>query len=161
MGGPRKRKSPATQENGDEGPPPKAPKRPPARKIGKTRVKAAARPNLATLQKTVDAAKSHLLADGTNQQYEGHRNRGRRFLADVVAAKRKDIAEGQIGWAALDERGENLDIDVFAKAFDDIPNKYSAYALELFMVQKVFEEKLKAGTGVSAYSAFKHFWERA
>ncbi|KAG1871773.1 hypothetical protein DFJ58DRAFT_722522 [Suillus subalutaceus] len=75
---------------------------------------------------------------------------------DVVEQKRTAQAEGTHSQAD----GES-DIDAYSRAFDIIPNRYSASALELFLVQKGLMEGRSLSTTWGIFSAFKDMWKNA
>jgi hypothetical protein len=102
-----------------------------------------------------EARQTLLKAKGTRSQYNGHLERGQRFLADVVAQKRAAQAQG-----SLQADGE-ADIHAYSHAFDAIPNKFSASALELFLVQKGLTEGRSLSTTWGIFSAFKDLWKNA
>jgi len=107
------------------------------------------------LEKQREEARQTLLkAKGTRSQYDGHLERGRRFLADVVAQKKITQAQG----SHSQEDGE-ADIEAYSHAFDPTPNKYSASALELFLVQKGLTEGRSLSTTWGIFSAFKDLWK--
>ncbi|KAF8688094.1 hypothetical protein AX14_003512 [Amanita brunnescens Koide BX004] len=85
----------------------------------------------------------------TLEQYRRYINRGREFLAVCVQQRREDCA------AAKDD----IDDELLLRAFDNPPNKHSAEALELFMVQKCLREDCGGSTSVSIHSAFAWHWD--
>ena len=88
----------------------------------------------------------------TNSAYNGHRSRGRGFLKNLVAKREKDEADGLID--------DGICTAILAKAFDDgPPNKYSALALEMFIVQKCFNEGCGKDTAYGIFSAFAEIWD--
>ncbi|KAG2106775.1 uncharacterized protein F5147DRAFT_578467 [Suillus discolor] len=107
------------------------------------------------LQEQREEARQTLLkAKGTRSQYASHLERGRWFLADVVEQKRTAQAEGTHSQAD----GES-DIDAYSRMFDIIPNRYSASALELFLVQKELTEGRSLSTMWGIFSTFKDMWK--
>ena len=88
----------------------------------------------------------------TDSAYNGQRSRGRGFLKNLVMKRKKDEANGPIN--------DGICTALLAKAFDDgPPNKYSALALEMFIVQKCFNEGCGEGTADSISSAFAALWD--
>jgi hypothetical protein len=88
----------------------------------------------------------------TDSAYNGHRSRGRGFLKNLVAKREQEEVDGSID--------DGICSDVLAKAFDDNgpPNKYSALALEMFIVQKCFNEGCGKDTANVIFSAFAALW---
>ncbi|KIK34503.1 hypothetical protein CY34DRAFT_17678 [Suillus luteus UH-Slu-Lm8-n1] len=70
----------------------------------------------------------------------------------VIEQKKTAQAEG------ISADGES-DIDAYSHAFDIIPNKYSASALELFLVQKGLTEGWSLSTTWGIFLAFKDMWK--
>ncbi|KAG1865934.1 hypothetical protein DFJ58DRAFT_863766 [Suillus subalutaceus] len=99
-----------------------------------------------------------LKAKGTRSQYDGHLVRGRRFLADVFEQKKTSQT---VDGTHTQADGELVDIDAYSHAFDDIPNQYSAPALELFLVQKGLTEGRSLSTTWGMFSAFNDLWKNA
>ena len=88
----------------------------------------------------------------TESAYSGHRSRGRGFLKNLVAKRERDKAEGLID--------DEICTATLAKAFDNgPPNKYSALALEMFIVQKCFNEGCGKDTADGIFSAFAALWD--
>jgi hypothetical protein len=88
----------------------------------------------------------------TDSAYNGHRSRGRGFLKNLVAKREKDEADGLID--------DGICTAILAKAFDNgPPNKYSALALEMFIVQKCFNEGCGKDTADGIFSAFAALWD--
>ncbi|KAG1805102.1 uncharacterized protein HD556DRAFT_1437265 [Suillus plorans] len=96
--------------------------------------------------------------EGTRSQYSGHLDRGRRFLKDVVEQKRKAHADSKSAQSLGPECNSDDDIETYSRAFDPIPNQYSAPALELFLVQKGLTEGRGISTMWGVFSAFKDLW---
>ena len=100
----------------------------------------------AKLQQLRDAGKKQwMLAPNTSSAYKGHVDRGRRFLAQLVVSKRASGVEN---------------LDGLESAFDNIPNKHSAYVLELFLTEKCFNQGLTYQTSEGIYSAFMKLWDQ-
>jgi hypothetical protein len=90
----------------------------------------------------------------TDSAYNGHRSRGRGFLKNLVAKREKDEADGPV------DSDDGICTAVLAKAFDNgPPNKYSALALEMFIVQKCFNEGCGKDTADGIFSAFAALWD--
>ncbi|KDR74440.1 hypothetical protein GALMADRAFT_269329 [Galerina marginata CBS 339.88] len=88
----------------------------------------------------------------TTNAYNGHRSRGKGFLKNLVAKRKAD--------------GDRLNDDgicttTLEKAFDDDggPNRYSALALEMFLVQKCFNEGCGKDTADGIHGAFAALWD--
>jgi hypothetical protein len=89
----------------------------------------------------------------TDSAYSGQRSRGRGFLKNLVTKRKKDEVNGPLN--------DGICTALLAKAFDDgPPNKYSALALEMFIVQKCFNEGCGKDTADSIFSAFAAFWDK-
>lgn len=105
--------------------------------------------DLDTLQAVRDAS---LLEFGksknTNKAYAGHIARGKKFLANVVAERK---AKG------IEVCDKGIPTTELAKAFDKPPNRYSAVALEFFLVQKVFTEELSRSYAEGIQGAFADY----
>ena len=88
----------------------------------------------------------------TDSAYSGQRSRGRGFLRNLVAKRKMDEADGPID--------DGICTALLAKAFDDgPPNKYSALALEMFIVQKCFNEGCGKDTADGIHGAFAALWD--
>jgi hypothetical protein len=88
----------------------------------------------------------------TDSAYHGQRSRGRGFLKNLVTKREKDEADGPID--------DGICTAVLAKAFDNgPPNEYSALALEMFIVQKCFNEGCGKDTADGISSAFAALWD--
>ena len=88
----------------------------------------------------------------TDSAYNGQRSRGRGFLKILCAKREKDEVDGLVD--------DGICTAILAKAFDDgPPNKYSALALEMFIVQKCFNEGCGKDTAWGIFSAFAAFWD--
>lgn len=105
-----------------------------------------------------EARQSLLKAKGTRSQYSGHLDRGRRFLRDVVEQKYKARTDSISAQSLAPEFDSDEDIETYSHAFDPIPNRYSAPALELFLVQKGLMEGRGISTTWGVFSAFKDLW---
>ncbi|TCD60050.1 hypothetical protein EIP91_010837, partial [Steccherinum ochraceum] len=119
-----------------------------------------------TLENHVRTKKaSGLTSENTSTTYGGYVKNGKEYLQQLVVQKRAALAGNAArGVEGLTMEGgpavvDKDDLAVMEKAFDNPPNRYSTFVLELFIAQKVFEEGLKPGTGISIYSAFKKYWD--
>jgi hypothetical protein len=122
--------------------------KPKPRASRKPQVKAAP---LASLQETRNVeVKETTAVKNTDNAYDGHLDRGMRFLATLIEERR---ARGE------DICSEGISTDEFEKAFDKPPNKYSAMAIEMFIVQKCFVQKLGKDTGYGIHGAFARYWD--
>ncbi|KAG1895005.1 uncharacterized protein F5891DRAFT_984589 [Suillus fuscotomentosus] len=105
-----------------------------------------------------EARQSLLKAKGMRSQYSGHLDRDRRFLRDVVEQKCKAHTDSTSAQSLAPECDSDEDIETYSHAFDPIPNRYSAPALELFLVQKGLTEGRGISTTWGVFSAFKDLW---
>jgi len=88
----------------------------------------------------------------TDNAYKGYRARGRGFLKNLIAKRGAEETNGPVD--------DGICTAVLAKAFDDgPPNKYSALALEMFIVQKCFNEGCGKDTADGIFSAFAAHWD--
>ena len=88
----------------------------------------------------------------TDSAYSGHCSWGRGFLKNLVSKREKDETNGPID--------DGICTALLAKAFDvGPPNKYSALALEMFIVQKCFNEGCSKDTADGIFSAFVALWD--
>ena len=105
-----------------------------------------------TLQNIRDAS---LLQYGksknTNKAYAGHVARGKKFLASIISERK---AKG------IEVCDKGIPTDELAKAFENPPNRYSAVALEFFLVQKVFTEELSKSYAEGIQGAFADYWDK-
>ena len=93
-----------------------------------------------------DGKQKWMLASNTSQTYKGHVKRGRRFLTQLIESKRTSRVEIEEGLEA---------------AFDEIPNRHSAYVLELFITEKCFNQGLAYQNAEGISSAFMKMWDQA
>ena len=109
--------------------------------------------SLKTLQKVRNEKVSEFsTVKNTNNAYNGHVVRGVAFLKEVVK-DRQDNGEGIM--CSL-----GIPTDELEKAFDrPAPNRYSAMALELFLVQKCFMDGLGSSTADGTQGAFAAYWD--
>jgi hypothetical protein len=115
----------------------------------KTKIAAA---SMTALQKTKQSGLTEFgRARRTTNAYTRYVDRGRDFLAEIIA-QRRDAGEGETC-----EQG--IKTAVLAKAFENPPNMYSATALELYLVQKCFTENLGKSTAQGIHAAFADYWD--
>ena len=84
--------------------------------------------------------------------YSGQCSRGRGFLKNLIAKRQQDKINGP--------NDDGICTATLEKAFNDgAPNKYSALALEMFLVQKCFNEGCGKDTADSIHGAFAELWD--
>ena len=89
----------------------------------------------------------------TDSAYSGQRSRGRGFLKNLIAKRRQDDTNNG-------PNDDGICTAILERAFDDgAPNKYSALALEMFLVQKCFNEGCGKDTADSIHGAFAALWD--
>lgn len=93
-----------------------------------------------------DGKQKWMLAPNTSETYKGHVKRGRRFLTQLIESKRVSKVEIEDGLEA---------------AFDETPNRHSAYVLELFITEKCFNQGLAYQNAEGISSAFMKMWDQA
>ncbi|GJE89506.1 hypothetical protein PsYK624_056070 [Phanerochaete sordida] len=124
-------------------------------KAAKKKKTAAATVDFETLEEARNKGREQYgLSENTKKTYKGYVRRARKWLVEHVQARRDAIAKGhkQPNW-------RELDLDKLEKAFDDVPNKYTPYALEMLLTQKCLHEDKSLSTGQGMYSAMKNRWE--
>lgn len=113
------------------------------------------KPGSASLDKLEEirstAFKVHGGSKKTAVNYASYLRRGHAFLAQMVKEKHQNSGH------MLQE--QELDLDELAKAFDNPPNRYSAVALEKFLVEKCLHENLGKSTWDGIHAAFKRLWD--
>jgi uncharacterized coiled-coil DUF342 family protein len=87
----------------------------------------------------------------TNDAYNGYVARGVGFLKAVVKERMENGEETMCGLG--------ISTDELKKAFDRPPNRYSAMALEMFLVQKCFTDGLGSSTADGIHGAFAAYWD--
>lgn len=108
--------------------------------------------SLKTLQKVRNEKVSEFsTVKNTNNAYNGHVARGMAFLKEIVK-DREENGEGTM--CSL-----GIPTDELEKAFDKPPNRYSALALEMFLVQKCFTEDLGISTAYGIHGGFAAYWD--
>jgi hypothetical protein len=98
---------------------------------------------------------AHLKAKKTIEAYKGHTKRGFEFLATLAGSLRQTPGKAQPLWR---EHG-SFDVDEFERAFVGPPNRYSATALESFLVEKCLNQGLGISTADGIHAAFKQLWD--
>ena len=107
--------------------------------------------SLITLQKVQnEKVEEFSTVKNTNNAYNGYVARGVQFLKEVVKERRENREE-------LCDVG--IPTDELEKAFDKPPNKYSATALEMYLVQKCFTDGLGTSTADGIHGAFAAYWD--
>ena len=108
--------------------------------------------DLKTLQNICAA---HLVEYGKsknmNKAYAGHIFQGRKILGDI-------IAERELKGIDICDKG--IPTNELAKAFNKPPNRYSAVALEFFLIQKVYMEELLKSYVEGIQGAFADYWDK-
>lgn len=94
--------------------------------------------------------KKYTTVKNTAVAYRGHLAQGKKFLSEIVSKRQKN---GETVCS------EGIPTDELAKAFDKPPNRWSAVALELFLVEKCFLEKRKSSTADGIQGAFAAMWD--
>ena len=108
--------------------------------------------SLKTLQKVRNEKVNEFsMVKNTNNAYNGHVARGVGFLKAVVKERREN-GEGMT--CSL-----GIPTDELEKAFNKPPNRYSAMALEVFLVQKCFTDGLGTSTADGIHGAFAAYWD--
>ena len=108
--------------------------------------------SLTTLQKVRNEKVSEFsTVKNTDNAYNGHVARGMGFLKAVVKERREN-GEGMT--CSL-----GIPTDELEKAFDRPPNRYSAMALEMFLVQKCFTDGLGTSTADGIHGGFAAYWD--
>lgn len=106
--------------------------------------------DLREMQKTQVA--QYNTVKNTATAYKGYVARGRKFLQRLVAKHQK-------GEGDADLPGEDIPIDELEKAFDKPPNRWSALALELYIVEKCYNEGYGESTADGIHGAFAELWD--
>ena len=108
--------------------------------------------SLKALQKVRnEKVKEFSTVKNTDNAYNGHVVRGVLFLKKVVKERRENGEE-------ICDLG--IPTDELEKAFDKpAPNKYSATALEMYLVQKCFTDGLGTSTAEGIHGAFAAYWD--
>lgn len=104
-------------------------------------------------QLSAEGKAKHLLATKSVGKYDALVKQGKTFLEKFVTARRSSCDE-------LEHGEEVLDNDVLEKAFDNPPNRYSAKALEYFLVDRCIINGCQEGTAAGIHAAFLFYWER-
>lgn len=93
-------------------------------------------------------------AGSTKTGYAGYLQRGKQFLADIVAERRQKAKEDP-SWVCP----EGIDTDILEQAFENPPNVHSVYALEMHLTQKCVTEMLGKSTAEGIHGAFAKYWD--
>ncbi|KAG6836765.1 hypothetical protein H0H93_003684 [Arthromyces matolae] len=83
----------------------------------------------------------------TRNTYEGYLRRGKEFLGDLVATRRRNHVE------------DSMDTDLLAVAFEDPPNKHSADAARLFLTHECTTLGKGKQTASGIQGAFCDLWD--
>jgi hypothetical protein len=86
----------------------------------------------------------------TDKAYDGHIDRGIRFL-------RREVAERRANGVAICEDG--MSTDELEKAFDNPPNEYSAMIIEMFITEKCFNKNFGRAVAEGIHAAFCRYWD--
>ncbi|EPQ55141.1 hypothetical protein GLOTRDRAFT_27428, partial [Gloeophyllum trabeum ATCC 11539] len=105
---------------------------------------------------TESSKKDNLHSQNTNKAYNRHIKNGKKFLADLVQARK---AASQADADCPKDVEESINLDALEVAFEKPPNQYSALGLELYLTEKCIKQNLKEQTAVQIYSAFKRMWQ--
>ena len=111
--------------------------------------------SLKTLQKVQNEKVNEFsTVKNTNNAYNGHVARGVAFLKEVVKDRQENGGGGEGIMCSL-----GIPTDELEKAFHRPPNRYSAMALEMFLVQKCFTDGLGSSTADGIQGAFAAYWD--
>jgi len=97
--------------------------------------------------------KDFLMAKGTTSKYNSSVTAARSFL--------KVVCDGKKAGVSLDAVGMDIDKSLYASALNDMPNRYSSDALEMFITQKCFAEGCKESTATGTHAAFAKLWDQS
>ncbi|KAJ3525976.1 hypothetical protein NM688_g8320 [Phlebia brevispora] len=108
------------------------------------------------------AKQGFLLAKNTTKTYAGHIRRGKMFLMCLknnrIISNISDEAGQQL--SAQLESEEDINYDKLVIAFDEPPNHYSPYTLELFLAEKCLQQGCKGSLCDQIHAAFKDYWKK-
>ncbi|PSR73100.1 hypothetical protein PHLCEN_2v11047 [Hermanssonia centrifuga] len=94
--------------------------------------------SLGALRAAADAGKKEwMYSKNTSEAYAGYVKRAQQWVLQVVGATR---SAGESTLLDIDDNGKPIKCDEFALVFENPPNRHSAHALELFLVQKCVTE---------------------
>jgi hypothetical protein len=111
--------------------------------------------SLEELQNARDAGKKgFLMAKGTTSKYNSSVTAARAFLKVVCDGKKAGVSLNN-------PAGLDIDISLYAHAFDNTPNKYSSDALEMFITHKCFSEGCKESTATGTHAALAKLWDQS
>lgn len=91
-------------------------------------------------------------AKNTKKNYDGYLERGDKILAGIVRARKAAEKEGKVF-------PDGIVTSKLAKAFDNPPNKWSAKALELVLIQKCIHEGCGKSTMDGMHAAYAKRWD--
>lgn len=94
---------------------------------------------------------THLQSEKTKKAYAGHVQQGRKWLQSIVSGGNDD-SESSL---------EDFKDPEFKDVFEDIPNRFSAKALSLYVSLKGFGEEWSRSTVEGVHAAFKKLWDNA
>lgn len=128
--------------------------------MARSSTKAKTTKTLVSPSKTVKALKSVRKAEvgrfttvkNTDSSYQGHVSCGKAFLHDLIM-RHCENSKGEVC-------SEGIWTDELERAFENPPNRHSALALELFLVQKCFTEGHTVSTADGIYGGFAALWDK-
>ena len=94
---------------------------------------------------------THLQSNQTKKAYAGHVRRGCEWLQSIVSG----------GNDASGSSLEDFKDPEFKHAFEDIPNRFSAKALSLYLSLKGFGQEWGQSTVEGVHAAYKKLWDNA
>ena len=107
--------------------------------------------SLSALQQiSTNTCQEYEKAKRTQEAYSYYVKMGKAFLAVSVAEQQEQ---------KVDVSHDGIATDLWAKAFDMPPNRYSAHALVLFLSKKCFDEEKGISTGQAIHTAFADYWD--
>jgi|ERR1700675_3746487 len=125
-----------------------------AKTSSKKVAKAAPGPSISELRTAKELGKKQYKnAKRTDVAYEGYIKRGKVFLDSLVASCR--LAAGSTTDCLL---WDDLDVEELGQALDNPPNRYSAFVVESWIVQKCLTEDLGESTADGIHAAFIRYW---
>ena len=107
--------------------------------------------SLVALQRTRNTqVKEYSAINNTDRAYGGDVERGKKFLATVIAERMQ---------REEDVCAEGIATKELAKVFDKPLNCYAAMAIEMFLVQICFTEGLGKSTAMGIHGSFMAYWD--
>ncbi len=97
-----------------------------------------------------------MYSKNTSDAYAGYVKQAQQWVSQVINTAR---SAGESTLLDIDDNGRPIKCKEFALVFEKPPNRHSAHALELFLVQKCVTEGNGKSTCDSIYSALKKYWE--